>query len=121
MEQIKSVIRDLEMLADGSWFPDEHSLRDSIAMLEEALALIDKSKEEKTEYFLFGSGPCKVMSDDGFDAVVEYIKSDDCDSYELYKFVPSETNSAGTLLESFDGYMDFRGITKEQYEILVAI
>ena len=53
MEEINSVIEDLEMLKDGTWVPDQHSCDASIEMLKRAKTKFDKMySEEEVEKLL---------------------------------------------------------------------
>jgi len=56
--EINSVIKDLEMLKDGTWVPDDDSCDASIEMLERAKTKFDKmySEEDMEKSFEAGRG-----------------------------------------------------------------
>jgi hypothetical protein len=48
-EAINHLRKDFEMLQDGTWIPDEHSINDSLSTLDELEKLINKPVETINE------------------------------------------------------------------------
>jgi len=63
-------------------------------------------------FFLFGNDACRVYSEDGLEALTEYIESGE--GYSLYKF----TGDVFDLMGNYTGWNDYTILTPEEYQTL---
>jgi len=66
----------------------------------------------KPIHFLFGDDACRTYSDEGIEALAEYIESGD--GYSLYEF----TGDAIDLMYNYTGWNDYIILTPEEYQTL---
>jgi hypothetical protein len=85
-------------------------------------SLFGKDEPEPAyEYFLFADDfTMRKFDDNGFDHFVAHLCNDGYNTWEAYLFNPTEKHCGQVLLETSDAWA-YRVITKEQYEILIAI
>lgn len=60
-------------------------------------------------HFLFGDDACRIYSEDGIEALTEYIESGE--AYELYEY----TGDAIDLISNFSGWDDYIILSKDEY------
>lgn len=63
-------------------------------------------------FFLFGNDACRVYSEDGLEALAEYIESGE--GYELYEY----TGDAIELMCNYTGWNDYSILSAEEYQTL---
>lgn len=77
-----------------------------------------KKVPNKKTYFIFGEMPSREYLDNGgnLKKIKKMLKNDACDA-ALFCFEENVT-TPGDLLEAYDGWNGFAGITEKEYEFL---